>query len=138
MAETQTRWQLVGDYFENCSCDVVCPCLVSPGPFMSAKPTQGFCQVGIAFHVDQGRYGEVTLDGLNVVVIARSPGGPMAEGNWTVAVYLDERADVRQRQALQTIFTGAAGGPPGSLASLTSSVLGIKTAPITYHKEGKR
>jgi hypothetical protein len=27
MASTQTRWQLAGDYFENCNCDVVCPCL---------------------------------------------------------------------------------------------------------------
>jgi hypothetical protein len=30
MASTQTRWQLAGDYFENCNCDVVCPCLFSP------------------------------------------------------------------------------------------------------------
>ena len=26
----QVNWQISGDYFENCSCDVVCPCLVSP------------------------------------------------------------------------------------------------------------
>ena len=138
MPETQTRWQIVGDYFENCSCDVACPCVFSPGPFLSAKPTQGVCQVAMAFHVDQGRYGEVPLDGLNAVVVARSPGGPMGEGNWTVAAYVDERADERQRQALQTIFTGAAGGQPGGMAPLTSTVLGVKPVPITYRKEGKR
>jgi len=62
----------------------------------------------------------------------------MAEGNWAAAVYLDERADDRQRDALQTIFTGAAGGPLGGLAPLISTVLGIKSVPITYEKEGKR
>jgi hypothetical protein len=25
----QVQWQLSGDYFENCNCSVVCPCLVS-------------------------------------------------------------------------------------------------------------
>ena len=25
----QAQWQLSGDYFENCNCNVVCPCLVS-------------------------------------------------------------------------------------------------------------
>ena len=24
---TQAKWQLSGDYFENCNCNVVCPCL---------------------------------------------------------------------------------------------------------------
>ena len=24
------KWNLSGDYFENCNCNVVCPCLVSP------------------------------------------------------------------------------------------------------------
>ena len=28
----QVQWQLSGDYFENCSCSVVCPCLVSKEP----------------------------------------------------------------------------------------------------------
>jgi len=109
----------------------------STKPFLQEKPTQGFCEVALAFHVEQGQYGDVVLDGLNAIVMARSP-GTMSAGNWTAAVYLDERADERQRQALQTIFTGAAGGPLGGLAPLISTVLGIKVVPITYHKAGKR
>ncbi len=137
MATTRTRWQIVGDYFENCNCEVVCPCVFSTKPFLQEKPTRGFCEVALVFHVDHGHYGDVSLDGLNAIVMARSP-GTMGDGNWSVAVYLDERADARQREALQTIFTGAAGGPLGGLAPLISTVLGIKTVPITYHKEGKR
>ena len=26
------QWQLSGDYFQNCNCSVVCPCLLSTGP----------------------------------------------------------------------------------------------------------
>ena len=137
MATTQTRWQLAGDYFENCNCDVVCPCLFSPSPQFSAKPTAGACEVAFAFHLERGSFGDVRLDGLNVAMIARTP-GPMGEGNWSVALYLDERADERQREALQAIFTGTAGGPMANLAPLISTVLGVKMAPIAWHKEGKR
>jgi hypothetical protein len=62
----------------------------------------------------------------------------MGAGNWTAALYLDERADEQQRGALQAIFTGAAGGTMGAFAPLISEVLGVKAVPIAWHKEGKR
>jgi hypothetical protein len=126
----QAPWQISGDYFENCNCDVVCPCLFSPNPVLTSKPTAGACEVPIAFHIDRGTFGGMTLDGLNAVVVVRTP-GPMAEGNWSLALYLDERVDDRQRQALQAIFSGAAGGPLAELAPLVSTVLGVKTVPIS-------
>lgn len=136
MATTQTHWQITGDYFENCNCDVVCPCLFSPNAPLTSRPTTGACEVAFGFHIDQGKYGDTTLDGLNVAQIARTP-GPMAEGNWSVALYLDERANEQQRQALQAIFSGSTGGTPAVLAPLVSTVLGLKIVPITYRKEGK-
>jgi hypothetical protein len=137
MSSTQTRWQIAGDYFENCNCDVVCPCLFSPNAPLTSVPTAGACEVAFGFHVDRGSYGDIPLDGLNVALAARTP-GVMAEGNWSVALYLDERADEQQRQALQAIFTGSVGGPVAALAPLISTVLGVKTVPITFHKEGQR
>lgn len=130
-------WHLKGDYFENCSCDVTCPCLFSSSAPMTATPTAGACEVPIAFHIDEGRYGDVVLDDLNVVSVFRTP-GPMADGNGSVALYLDERADDGQREALQAIFSGAAGGPVGLLAPLVSEVLGIRSVPIRYVKDGNR
>jgi len=132
-----TRWHITGDYFENCNCDVVCPCLFSPAPPMSSQPTQGACEVGFGFHVDHGNYGDVALDGFNVAVLARTP-GPMAEGNWTVALYVDEGADETQRAALTAIFSGAAGGTMGNLAPLISTVLGVVPAPIHWLAEDRR
>ena len=137
MTTTQTRWQIAGDYFENCNCKVVCPCLLSPNQPLTSSPTEGACEVAFAFHINSGSYGNITLDGLNVAMIARTP-GPMGEGNWSVALYLDERVNEQQRQALAAIFTGSAGGPLGALAPLITTVLGAKTVPITFHIAGKR
>jgi len=109
MADVQ--WHLSGDYFENCSCSIVCPCLVSAAPPLTARPTEGFCNVPLIFHIDSGRYGDIVLDGLNVLVILHAP-GVMADGDWSVAAYIDQRADAKQTEALGAIFTGAAGGSP--------------------------
>lgn len=131
------RWQISGDYFENCNCDVVCPCLVSARPPLTSKPTRGACEVALAFHIDRGSFDGVSLDGLNVVLAARAP-GPMAEGNWTAAAYIDARADDRQAEALGAIFTGAVGGPMAAFAPLIATNLGAAKVPITYRAEGTR
>jgi hypothetical protein len=132
----QQKWHLTGDYFENCNCSVVCPCLVSPSAPLTAQPTQGACDVALVFHIDKGNYGEVSLDGLNVAVIAHTP-GPMGAGNWTLAAYIDERADARQTGALGAIFSGAEGGPMAAFAPLVGKHLGVKKVPIKYAVQGK-
>jgi hypothetical protein len=104
---------------------------------MTSKPTQGACDVGVVFHIENGKYGDVALDGLNVALILHTP-GPMADGNWTAAAYLDERADDRQSEALGAIFTGAAGGPMGAFAPFITTMLGVKKVPIAYRADGKK
>ena len=130
------QWQLSGEYFENCNCNVVCPCLVSTTAPLTARPSQGDCAVVLAFHIDKGRYGGVALDGLNVALAVHSP-GPMADGNLAVAAYIDERADDQQTAALGTIFTGAEGGPMAAFAPLITRQLGVKKTPIRYSVAGK-
>src|SRR5262245_61768415 len=72
-----------GDYFESCNCRVVCPCIVSRAPPLTAQPTEGVCNLALIFHIDKGSYGDVALDGLNVALAVHAP-GPMGEGNWAV------------------------------------------------------
>lgn len=136
MAE-QIPWHLSGDYFENCSCSVLCPCLMSAAAPLTARPTEGYCNVPLVFHIDSGRYGEVSLDDLNVFVILHSP-GVMADGNWSAGTYIDERADPEQTEALTAIFSGAAGGPMAAFVPLIGKNLGVVKAPIRYRNEGKR
>ncbi len=132
---TQAKWRLSGDYFENCNCDVVCPCLVSSAAPLTSRPSQGVCDVALVFHIDKGRYGEVTLDGLNVAMIAHTPGA-MADGNWTAAPYIDERADDQQTAALGAIFGGTEGGPMAAFAPLIGTRLPGKKVPIAYTISG--
>jgi hypothetical protein len=133
----QAQWHLSGDYFENCNCSVVCPCLVSTSAPLTSRPTEGVCDVALIFHIDSGRYDSTTLDGLNVALAVHTP-GPMAEGNWSVGAYIDQGADDKQTEALAAIFTGAAGGPMAQLAPLIAKNLGAKKVPITYRIEGKK
>jgi hypothetical protein len=130
------NWRLSGDYFENCNCDVVCPCLVSTGAPLTARPTEGSCEVALLFHIDHGTYDQVGLDGLNVALVAHAP-GPMAEGNWSIAAYIDERASDQQTAALGAIFTGVDGGPMAAFAPLIGTNLGVKKVPIAYTISGK-
>ena len=132
----QAKWQLSGDYFENCNCDVVCPCLVSPAAPLTSRPTQGTCDVALFFHIDKGSYDTTPLDGLNVAVIGHVP-GPMGAGNWTIAAYIDERADDQQTEALGAIFGGAEGGPMAAFAPLIGTHLGAKKVAIRYSINGK-
>jgi hypothetical protein len=128
-----TSWQVSGDYFETCNCDYLCPCVYTN---LEAQPTKGSCTAALAFHIDEGRYGDVVLDGLNFVIAARSP-GRMIEGNWSVGLILDERANQEQQQALSAIASGQAGGPMANLSPLIGQFLGTESQPIHYQKNGK-
>jgi hypothetical protein len=125
-------WHLRGDYFENCNCEVLCPCDHNP----RALPTAGHCDFAFAFHVDEGRFDTTVLDGLNFMVAATTP-TVMADGNWKTAVYIDERANDQQREALGQILSGTMGGPMERFMRLTGQFLGIRYVPMTYTIEGK-
>lgn len=126
-----TSWSLSGTYFESCNCDTACPCV-----FLSA-PTEDECTVLVGWHIDEGNDGEVALDGLNVALALSSP-GHMAQVPWTVALYLDQRADGRQSDALTRIFTGQAGGHPERLAGHIGDVLGISSVAIDFTSDARR
>jgi hypothetical protein len=124
-------WRVDGVYAEACSCDAMCPCV------LAAAPTQGYCQVLIAWHIDRGSFGEVRLDGFNSMLAVYSP-GHILKGGWKVALYVDERASPPQRDALAGIFSGKAGGPLAGLAPLIAEVLGVQPASIGFAADGKR
>jgi hypothetical protein len=63
----------------------------------------------------------------------------MRNGNWTAAVYVDEKGATVQQGALGDIFSGKAGGAPGAIfAGLVSKFLGVKAAPIAFEINGNR
>src|SRR5260370_3160765 len=94
-------WKIAGSYFEACNCDLACPCV-----FLS-PPTSGDCTVLLAWHIDQGCFGEVDLDGLNAVPAAHSP-GHILQGKWKVSLYVADREDQSQQDALHQILSSQA------------------------------
>lgn len=125
-------WQVSGQYYETCSCDFVCPCL--PGQ-MAVRPTNGSCTFAMAFQIDRGSYGAVSLDGLGFIVLGWTPEA-MDKGNWSVGVIADERASAEQRDAIAAIASGAAGGPMSALSGLVGRLLGVESAPIRFDRRG--
>jgi hypothetical protein len=87
----------------------------------------------MAWHIRRGNYGETRLDDLNVLTLSYFEGNVWAgQTKVTIGMYMDERADERQREGLQTIFGGQAGGWPAEFASLIGEVRGMEYAPITF------
>ena len=74
----------------------------------AVRPTEGHCDVALAFHIEEGDFNGVPLGDLNFVAANYTP-GPMGDGNWTSALYLDERANPQQRAALEHILSGQMG-----------------------------
>lgn len=129
---TTPSWNVSGQYYETCSCDFVCPCIVGQ---MVVAPTHHSCTFAMSFKVDRGSFGSVSLDGLGFVVIGVTPEA-MAKGNWSVGVVVDDRATPEQRDAIVAIASGSAGGPMSALSGLVTEFLGSETAPIRFGRDG--
>lgn len=124
-------WKITGEFLLSCNCDLFCPCVLSLG---KARPTQGACYSWWGLHISRGHVGATTLDDINVALLMEAP-GPMEQGNWTVALYLDERASPLGHDALTEIFTGRAGGPLGWWSIMIATVLGPKVVPIAFERQ---
>lgn len=127
-------WRIKGELILNCNCTVFCPCVVSLGKH---PPTEGYCQAWAGVRIDKGKAGKADLSGLNVALLLDIP-GQMGRGNWTVAAYIDERADDEAFEALVDIFSGKARGTTGLFSILVGNFLGAERAPVLYENDGNR
>jgi hypothetical protein len=121
-------WKIRGEIVLSCNCDVFCPCVVSLG---RSEPTRGVCYTWWGLRIEEGRAGDTSLDGLNAAALMDVP-GPLAEGKWTVGLYIDERASDAAYDALVEILSGKAGGPTGWFSIMIANFLGAKRVPIEF------
>src|ERR687891_1401996 len=101
----KVKWTIEADYLQACNCDYGCPCE------FEAPPTQGYCEGVGAWRINRGNYGNVPLDGLGLAFVLRSKGA-LHEGDLTLGLLIDEKANEQQRQALLQTASGAEGGMP--------------------------
>ena len=114
-------WRITADYFENCNCNVICPCISTPDLHADYER----CHAPMISRIVKGEFDGVQLDGLSFVILIDAP-QVMSQGDWRVGYYLDERATGEQRAPLEAIVTGEAGGPPSFIASMRGEHLGVK------------
>jgi hypothetical protein len=123
------NWKVSGDWFDVCKCNIPCPC-----EFAQA-PTFGECDGVLAYHINKGNYGETTLDGLNILGLGGFKGNIWAADGTTkidLGFFFDEKANEKQREALNMIYTGKAGGFMAEMAKLIGNVRGLEFAPIKF------
>jgi hypothetical protein len=103
-------WAISGTYLEACNCEAICPCRRIGGR-SGGRSTHGVCLGALSWAVREGGVGGVDLSGLGAVMATHysddEPGSP-----WTFFLYVDERGDHRQREALMQVLTGRLGGTP--------------------------
>src|SRR5947209_12975928 len=111
--EVAMSWSIEGQYFENCSCEVVCPCTAS----LALGADYDRCKVALVFHVDQGKVDGVDVSGRTLVAVADAPKF-MHEGGWKLGVLIDDDASDEQAEKLGAAFSGQLGGPMAAFSGL--------------------
>ncbi len=86
-------WEVEGRYTDACRCNVPCPC------HFGMRPDYDTCDATSVYQIEKGRYEDVQLDGLSVIVV-------LGEFH---RIYLDEGSDRRQQQALEEIARALSG-----------------------------
>jgi hypothetical protein len=104
MSTTQIpKWNIKADYVETCNCDYGCPCN------FNGFPTYGFCRALVLYHIQSGSYGNVKLDGIDVISAGSWPKA-IHEGNGTMQFFISKKTTEDQRNAIVNIFSGKAKG----------------------------
>jgi hypothetical protein len=111
-----TPWEIRAKEFANCNCAYGCPCQ------FNALPTKGYCEAVVAMEIEQGHYGDITLDGLRMGGIFQWPGA-VHEGHGKCQPFVDVRADDKQREALLKIMSGQDTDPMATMFAVYFSTL---------------
>ena len=124
-------YHLEGRLLEVCDCRVLCPC------WIGEDPDNGTCDSVLAYHFDKGSIDGVDVTGRTVAMVAHIPGNVL-NGNFRIALYLDEGASDAQQEALVNVYSGKLGGPVAELAKLVGEVVSVERTPIRFDVQDGR
>jgi len=75
-ANGRTSWRVTGVHAGTCNCIWSCPCQ------FNALPDKGYCEAILAWQINDGHFGETSLDGVRFGFAVHWPGA-IHEGNGT-------------------------------------------------------
>ena len=127
------QWKFKGEMALSCSCTVFCPCVLSLGEH---PPTESRCQTWAGIRIDEGHFDEVDLGGVKLALMMDLP-GIMSRGNWTAALFVDEKASAQAVKSLTRVFSGRVGGTTKLLHILVGQFLGVRQVPVSYETQGE-
>jgi hypothetical protein len=131
-AAPPTAYRVKADSVEACNCKHGCNCQ------FAGFPNEGKCEFIIGYAVKDGRFGNLSLDGVRAVVAAKYPNA-IHEGNGHVVLFIDEKATPQQADALVSILSGKMGGMPWeALAGTIERFDGPILKPVEIQVNGER
>ena len=123
------EWYIKGREFANCNCDYGCPCQ------FNARPTTGNCEAAVAYVFDEGKFGDVSLDGVKAGLVAHWPGA-IHEGKGTLQFIVDEDCSEPQKDAVLKIMRGEETEPMKTMwsvfSAMTDTFLDPLVRPISF------
>ena len=105
-----TSVDVSGHYYETCACKVSCPCATK-----KFLPTEGHCDAMMLLHFDKASVGKTRLDGLNLVMVLKSPNNQIFADAFDkgamdhLAIYLDAKANDEQKQVFPVVLSALFG-----------------------------
>lgn len=127
------KWWAKGLLFENCNCQLICPAHIS----FKQSCTHERCTGYWAIRFEEGAYGGIPLNGLMAALFYDTP-QRMYEGGWSEKLYLDVNATASQREAVEAILKGSAGGPWAILAKFVATWMDTRTVEFKFEDEGRK
>jgi hypothetical protein len=121
-------WRLKGRYVTACSCTNVCPCSTASAPPDNPDGSTNCWGAGV-FQVQEGNLDDLDLSGTQMGIRVHYP-GVVSDGNWQLAIVLDEAVPQEKVTALENIVSGKLGGPFGDMSGLVSS-LAVERASVS-------
>ena len=68
----RTSWRVTGVHAGTCNCIWSCPCQ------FNALPDKGYCEAILAWQINDGHFGETSLDGVRFGLRTEAPGADLA------------------------------------------------------------
>jgi hypothetical protein len=112
---TYIDWEIRGTKIAVCNCNYGCPCQ------FYAPPTYDKCEGAEVLDIQEGHFGEVSLDGLRFGLLAGYPGA-IHEGGGVGQVIIDQRAEEAQRDAIYKIASGEEQEPTTAFSVYASTM----------------